>query len=153
MSEQANVRMLKDAYASLKQGDIESVLKLLTDDVEWITPGLPELMQTAGNRRGRKEVLEFFATLNKQEEVEFFEPHEYIAQGDKVIALIKYRGRVRGTENQWPPIWCTYLRSPTARYESSMSSMTPPQPLTRIKLPVAAQVPKDPRITQMSAII
>jgi ketosteroid isomerase-like protein len=97
MSEQANVRLLTNAYTSFKNGDIESVLKLLTDDVEWITPGLPELMQTAGNRRGQKEVAEFFATLNKQEEVEFFEPHEYIAQGDKVIALIEYRGRVRAT--------------------------------------------------------
>jgi ketosteroid isomerase-like protein len=97
MSEQANVRLLIDAYTSFKNGDIESVLKLLTDDVEWITPGLPDLMQTAGNRRGGKEVAEFFSTLNKQEEVEFFEPQEYVAQGDKVIALIKYRGRVRAT--------------------------------------------------------
>jgi len=97
MSDQSNVRILKDAYASFKQGDIEGVLKVLTDDVEWITPGLPELMQTAGNRRGHKEVAEFFTTLNKQEDVEFFEPAEYIAQGDKVIALIKYRGRVRQT--------------------------------------------------------
>ena len=97
MSEQANVRILKDAYASFKQGDVESVLKTLIDDVEWITPGLPELMQTAGNRRGQKEVAEFFATLNKQEDVELFEPHEYVAQGDKVIALIRYRGRVKAT--------------------------------------------------------
>ena len=97
MSEQANVRIVVDAYSSFKKGDIEKVLKVLSDDVEWITPGPPELMPFAGKRRGRQEVAEFFSTLNQQEEVELFEPQEYIAQKDKVIALIKYRGKVRAT--------------------------------------------------------
>jgi ketosteroid isomerase-like protein len=97
MSEDANVRMLVSAYSSFKKGDIESVLKILTENVEWTTPGPPELMPIAGRRRGRQEVAEFFATLKKQEDVELFEPQEYIAQRDKVVALIKYRGRVRAT--------------------------------------------------------
>ena len=97
MSEQANVRTLIDAYSSFKTGDIEGVLKVLTDDVEWITPGPPELMPVAGRRRGRQEVAEFFSALNEQEDVELFEPEEYIAQRDKVVVLIKYRGRVRAT--------------------------------------------------------
>src|ERR1700752_72962 len=97
MSEQANVRTLIDAYSSFKTGDIEGVLEVLTDDVEWITPGTPHLMPVAGKRRGRQEVAEFFSTLNEQEDVELFEPLEYIAQGDKVVVLIKYRGRVRTT--------------------------------------------------------
>ena len=97
MFEQANVRTLIDAYSSFKTGDIEGVLKVLTDDVEWITPGPLELMPVAGTRRGRQEVAEFFSTLNEQEDVELFEPEEYIAQRDKVVVLIKYRGRVRAT--------------------------------------------------------
>jgi len=97
MSEQENVRILASAYASFKKGNIENVLKILTDDVEWITPGPPELMPVAGKRRGRKEVTEFFSTLKQQEDVELFEPQEYIAQRDKVIALIKYRGKVKAT--------------------------------------------------------
>ena len=40
---------------------------------------------------------EFFSSLNEQEDVELFEPEEYIAQRDKVVVLIKYRGRVRAT--------------------------------------------------------
>jgi len=97
MSEQENVRTVIDAYSSFKTGDIEGVLKVLTEDVEWITPGPPELMPIAGKRRGRQQVAEFFSTLNEQEDVELFEPEEYIAQRDKVVALIKYRGRVRAT--------------------------------------------------------
>jgi ketosteroid isomerase-like protein len=100
MSEQTNVSTLVDAYSSFKRGDIEGVLKVLTDDVEWITPGPPELMAVAGKRHGRNQVAEFFSTLNDQENVELFEPQEYIAQGDKVVALIKYRGEVRATRKQ-----------------------------------------------------
>jgi ketosteroid isomerase-like protein len=97
MSEQANIRTVRDAYAVFKKGDIEAVLRVLTDDVEWITPGPPDLMPVAGKRRGREEVAQFFSTLKEQEDVQSFEPEEYVAQGDKVIALIKYRGRVRAT--------------------------------------------------------
>jgi len=97
MSEQANVRTIQEAYSLFKNGDLENLLKMLSDDVEWITPGPPELMPVAGNRRGREEVAEFFSTLNEQEDVELFEPQEYIAQGDKVVALIKYRARVKAT--------------------------------------------------------
>ena len=97
MSEQGNVRTVVEAYTSFKNGDIESVLKVLTPDVEWITPGPPDLMPVAGKRRGREEVAQFFSTLSEQEDVLLFHPEEYIAQGDKVIALIKYRGRVKAT--------------------------------------------------------
>jgi ketosteroid isomerase-like protein len=97
MSEQANVRTIVEAYNFFKNGDIESVLKILTPDVEWITPGPPDLMPVAGRRRGREEVARLFSTLNEQEDVLLFQPEEYVAQGDKVIALIKYRGRVKST--------------------------------------------------------
>ena len=97
MSEPANVRTVVEAYNSFKNGDIDSVLKILTADVEWITPGPPDLMPVAGKRRGRAGVAQFFSTLNEQEDVLLFQPEEYIAQGDKVIVLIKYRGRVKAT--------------------------------------------------------
>src|SRR5262245_15806846 len=98
MSEQENVRILKQAYSSFKNGNVEGVLRELAADVEWITPGPPEIMPVAGKRRGRHEVEEFFSTLDEQEDVESFEVQEYIAQGDKVVALIKYRGRIKSTD-------------------------------------------------------
>jgi uncharacterized protein len=97
MSEQENVRTVMEAYSSFQNGDIEGVLQALSDDIVWITPGPPELMPVAGKRRGRHEVAEFFSTLGEQQDVELFEIQEYIAQGNKVIALIKYRGRVKTT--------------------------------------------------------
>jgi ketosteroid isomerase-like protein len=97
MSEQDNIRIIKDAYDAFKRGDIPGLLNMLTDDVEWITPGPKDIMPVAGHRRGRDGVAEFFAALSSQENVEVFEPEEYIAQGDKVVAIIRYRGRVKAT--------------------------------------------------------
>ena len=97
MSEQDNIRIIKDAYDAFKKGDIPGLLNMLTDDVEWITPGPKDIMPVAGHRRGRDGVAEFFSTLSSQENVEVFEPEEYIAQGDKVVAIIRYRGRVKAT--------------------------------------------------------
>ena len=97
MSDQDNVRIVQDAYDAFKRGDIEGLLKLLAADVEWTTPGPTEIMPAAGTRRGPEGVAEFFKTLSEQEDVELFEPQEYIAQGDKVVAISKYRGRVKAT--------------------------------------------------------
>lgn len=92
-----NVRIVKDAYDAFKRGDIEALLSKLSEDVEWITPGPTDIMPAAGTRKGRDGVKEFFSTLAAQEDVELFEPQEYIAQGDKVVAISKYRGRVKAT--------------------------------------------------------
>ena len=97
MSEQDNVRIVQNAYDAFKRGDIEGLLQLVADDVEWITPGPSDIMPAAGHRRGREGVAEFFSSLSAQEDVELFEPQEYIAQGEKVVALAKYRGRVKAT--------------------------------------------------------
>lgn len=96
MSEE-NVRIVKDAYTAFQTGNIQGVLDALSDDVEWITPGPPDILPLAGHWRGRNEVAQFFSKLGDSEDVELFEPREYIAEGDKVVALIKYRGRVKST--------------------------------------------------------
>jgi uncharacterized protein len=97
MSEQDNVRLVQNAYDAFTRGDIEGLLQLLADDVEWITPGPSDIMPAAGHRRGHAGAAEFFASLSSQEDVEHFEPKEYIAQGDKVVAICSYRGRVKAT--------------------------------------------------------
>jgi ketosteroid isomerase-like protein len=97
MSEQDNIQTVQDAYAAFKKGDINGLLNMLTEDVEWITPGPTDVMPAAGTRRGRAGVADFFSTLSKQEDVELFEPEEYIAQGEKVVAINRYRGRIKAT--------------------------------------------------------
>lgn len=97
MSEQDNIQLVRNAYDSFKRGEIEGVLNSLADDIEWTTPGPTDIMPTAGTRRGRQAVAEFFSMLNDQEDFEVFEPEEFIAQGEKVVAICKSRSRIKAT--------------------------------------------------------
>lgn len=97
MSEQDNIQLVRSAYEAFKSGDMETLLNTLADDVEWTTPGPTDIMPAAGTRRGRQGVAEFFATLGAQEDIELFEPQEFIAHDNKVVTISNYRGRVKAT--------------------------------------------------------
>ena len=97
MSEQENVQAVQQQYATFLRGDIQAVLNGLTDDVEWQEPGPPDVLPWAGTRRGREQVAQFFTLLSEILEFEQFEPQEFIAQGDKVVVLVRQRVRVKTT--------------------------------------------------------
>jgi ketosteroid isomerase-like protein len=39
MSIQENVQIVKDVFAAIGRGDVQSLLALSAEDIEWITPG------------------------------------------------------------------------------------------------------------------
>ena len=104
MSEQENTRLVQQAYENFKGGDIQSLLGLLSDDAEWRLPEI-ENVPFAGQRRGREEVAQFFATLADAQETRQFEPQEFIAQGDKVVALGRYSWHVKSTGRSYGGDW------------------------------------------------
>jgi uncharacterized protein len=97
MAEQENVQTVKEAYAAFERGDITSLLNLVSEDVEWHMPGPSDIIPFAGEFRGREGVGRFFAALGGAEDVEIFEPREFVAQGDKVVVMGRYRGRIKAT--------------------------------------------------------
>lgn len=106
MSEDRNVRLVQKAYADFARGDVAAVLESFADDIVWITPGNTVL---AGERQGRAEVAEFFRTLRDQWDFLDFEPKEYIASADRVVALGRYEVRSRQTgrtaASHWAMTW------------------------------------------------
>lgn len=104
MNPQDNVKIAQQAYANFKAGNIPSLLNLVDDSVEWI---LPEVAGVAisGTREGREEVADFFRTLGETQEVISFEPRQFIAQNDLVVALGSYSFRVRATRQQFESDW------------------------------------------------
>ena len=108
MSEQDNIRIVKETYAAFKRRDIPGVLNSVSDDVDWFVPGPTEILPVSGRRRGRDQVAKFFTTLDTSEEIQQFEPQEFIAQGDKVVVTGKYRARIKATgrtaESDWAHI-------------------------------------------------
>ncbi len=98
MSEQENVEIVKQGFAAFQRGDIQTVLNLLSEDVDFRHPMSTAIWPWAGKRRGRAQVAEFFAGLTEvNEKVEQFELREFIAQGDKVVVLAFERIRLKTT--------------------------------------------------------
>ena len=104
MSEASNVDIVKRAYEAFGRGDLDALLDLLEDGIEWVTPGPPEL-QSAGRRRGKQEVAGFFQTLSDMYTFERFEPRQFISQGDRVVVLGDERVRIKATGSPFDFEW------------------------------------------------
>ena len=94
MNEQNNTNLVQRAYSCFKAGDIKSLLDLMANDIQWELPKIENVPFT-GSRRGINSVNEFFTTLAQAQDVIEFSPKEFIAQGNKVIALGYYKWRAK----------------------------------------------------------
>lgn len=104
MSENENIEVVQKAYQNFKSGSIPELLELLTDDVTWQLPEI-ENVPFGGLREGREQVAGFFASLADAQEPVTFEPREFVAQNDKVVALGRYTWRVKSTEREYGGDW------------------------------------------------
>ena len=108
MSEQTNTQTVQAIYAAFARGDIPFILDTLAEKLEFTHPG-PAVIPWAKTRHTRDEVAEFFQVLAKTLEVQQFEPREYVAQGNKVVALGYFRARSKATgrtfEEHWAMEW------------------------------------------------
>ena len=121
MIEEVNLHIIKMFYAAFKRDDITSMLGAVADNVEWFTLGSADLIPTAGLRHGRQQVMQFFATLGETEEMQKFEPLEFIAAGDRVVAIGELRSRVKATGQMIKTPWVhvfTFSHARIARFRS-----------------------------------
>lgn len=100
MNEQENTKIVRQAYDYFKSGNIEGVLSLMSNDVDWRLPKV-ENMPHSGTRKGIEQVTEFFSTLAGAQEAKQFEPKEFIAQGDRVVALGHYDWKVKANGREF----------------------------------------------------
>ena len=109
MSEQHNVpdniQAVQQWFEAFGQGDMETVLSRMADDVKWECGSAKEFLPYGGTWRGTDEIGQFFRLMDETMEFEHFEPQQYIAQGDYVVVLGRERLRPRATgrtvENHW----------------------------------------------------
>jgi ketosteroid isomerase-like protein len=94
----AAVAQVQAAYADFGRGDIPALLERVTDDIVWTTPGEGTAIPNAGRVEGKAGVAEFFQGIGSSLEFHDFNPSEYIAQGDVVVALGTWDATVRGTD-------------------------------------------------------
>jgi predicted dinucleotide-binding enzyme/ketosteroid isomerase-like protein len=94
MNTEKNVQTVKDFFAAIGRGDLERLLALVSEDIEWIIPGAN--WPLAGTHRGHAGLADLLLTASKTLETST-EPHEYVAQGDRVLVLGFARGKVKAT--------------------------------------------------------
>lgn len=82
MGSQENKQAAEDAYRAFGQGDAEGAMRNIDDSVAWTVRGDNAL---TGTYNGKQEVGELWAKL--AEKGLRTEPHDFVADGDKVVVL------------------------------------------------------------------
>jgi uncharacterized protein len=91
MQETENTKIVQDAYAAFGRGDVQAILERLDEGVVWRgVYGAARHVPTSGERRGKSQVAEFFKQVAESVKFSRFEPKEFVATGDKVVALGHY---------------------------------------------------------------
>ncbi|MBO9649298.1 MAG: nuclear transport factor 2 family protein [Variovorax sp.] len=80
--------IVQQAYAAFGRGDIPAILAALTDDIEWqfhASPGTG--FPYGGKFTGKKAVETWFTTLAQNDDIQQFEPREFLAGPNHVTVL------------------------------------------------------------------
>ena len=79
---------------------------MVDDSVEWEgVKGTEGVAPHAGLRRGKAAVAEFFQILATTLDFQMFEPREFIAQGDAVASIGRYKATVKATKKVSEADW------------------------------------------------
>jgi ketosteroid isomerase-like protein len=109
MSEQANISLLKQAYEAYDRGDIQTLLSMCAQDIEWELPEVEGIPFT-GKRRGPSQVADFFRIMSECQDTRDFKPDRFLAQGDQVIVLGHGTFTVKATGAEYSDDWCHVFR-------------------------------------------
>jgi uncharacterized protein len=82
MGAQENRQSAQDAYAAFGRGDAEGAMRNIDDSIEWTVRGDNAL---TGTYNGKQEVGELWGKFMSKDFSNH--PHDFVAEGDKVIAL------------------------------------------------------------------
>jgi ketosteroid isomerase-like protein len=96
MKESVNIETVKAMYAAFGRDDIPGMLKHMDESIVFTVPGT-SAVPMAGTRNGLREVQLFFDDLARRQEFTVFEPKDFIAQANRVVALVHYEGRDKVT--------------------------------------------------------
>jgi uncharacterized protein len=103
MSIEENVRVVKDFFAAMGSGDKQALLALVAEDLEWIIPG--EDWPLAGTHRGHAGVAATLRKASEEVEMTYPKPPEFVAQGDRVLAIGVAVGKIKATDKPFEDHW------------------------------------------------
>jgi uncharacterized protein len=80
--EQKNIELIKKGYEAFTAGDIETVMSLYDDNIEWVQPGDSAI---SGTYHGKGELGQFLSRLADKSPT--ITPRRFLADGDIVVVL------------------------------------------------------------------
>lgn len=95
MSTQDNVQAVKEFWAAASRGDLNGLLAVAAEDIEWIFPGTD--WPLAGTWRGHAGVGNLLVAHNEKVEITSTDTREFIAQGDRVLVVGVAHGKIKST--------------------------------------------------------
>jgi ketosteroid isomerase-like protein len=81
----ANTDVIRAAYEAFRRGDIPAIVSLLSDDVDWRFTGAKHLPYSGHFKKS--QILTWFADVAAADDVQAFEPREFISGGEHVTVL------------------------------------------------------------------
>jgi ketosteroid isomerase-like protein len=78
--------IVQQLYAAFGRGDVPTILTMVAEDVDWEFVGSAGLPY-AGNRRNHEGVAGFFAAIPQADDIQAFEPREFLESGSNVTVL------------------------------------------------------------------
>ncbi len=101
----ANLQIVKNIYAGFAAGDMEAVLKDMSETIVWMHPGDPEQIPFAGKFEGKAGVSRFFEIVFEQIDVVEQNIKSYMDGDDSVIVVGYEHMRVKNTGREYKSNW------------------------------------------------
>ena len=98
-----HVPIVKDFFAAMRSGDMQALLALSAEDIEWIIPG--EGWPLAGTYCGHAELAAVLKKASKEVEMKYPKPPEFVAQGDRVLVIGVATGKIYATNKPYKEEW------------------------------------------------
>ena len=103
MSIDENVQIVKVFFAAIRSDDTQALLTLVAEDIEWIIPG--EDWPLAGTHRGHTGLAATLRKASEEVEMTYPKPPEFVAQGDRVLAIGVSVGKIKATNKTFEDRW------------------------------------------------
>jgi ketosteroid isomerase-like protein len=102
------LEVVQTAYAAFGRGDLPAILNLVSENVDWKFIGSRGLPYT-GIFRTKNEVAKWFASIPEADDIQAFEPREFINGGEHVTVLGWERTRALPSgkvfESEWTHVF------------------------------------------------
>ena len=95
---ETSIRPIAEAfYKASGKRDIDQVMGLIAEDVDWLVQGPIDVFPFLGQRRGRGAVLEGYREMVRKLELTGYHVESLLVDGDRAAAMIRISAVVRAT--------------------------------------------------------